>query len=218
LVTAELMFAERGYGALSLRAITRAAGVNLAAIHYHFGSKEELLERIFERRCGPMNQERLRRLRECREQPGRPPLLSQILDAYLRPSLIWPGEPDAARRFIRLRAMLSQEQEALARDLISRHFNDVSRTFVAALRDVLPDLPDVELYWRFQLLLSALYYTLSNPGRIAILSEGRCDPSDPDLALEHLVPLCAAVFLAPLSSARARPRRMAKRSETAEAH
>src|SRR5450759_1511200 len=57
LVTAELMFAERGYGALSLRAITRAAGVNLAAIHYHFGSKEELLERIFERRCGPMNQE-----------------------------------------------------------------------------------------------------------------------------------------------------------------
>ena len=107
---------------MSLRSITRASGVNIAAIHYHFGSKQELLERIFEKRCGPMNAERMRLLAECREGPGRPPLLEQILEAYLRPSLIWPNDPNGARRFLRLRAVLSHENETFAADLISRHF------------------------------------------------------------------------------------------------
>jgi AcrR family transcriptional regulator len=197
LAVAEEMFAEQGYRGVSLRSITRTSEVNIAAIHYHFGSKQELLERIFEKRCRPMNVERLRLLAECREGPGRPPLLEQILEAYLRPSLIWPGDPNGARRFLRLRAVLSHEHETLAADLISRHFNDVSRTFAAALRDVLPQFSEVEVYWRFQFLLSAQYYTLSNPGRIAILSEGRCDPSDPEVALRYMVPFCAAVFRAP---------------------
>jgi AcrR family transcriptional regulator len=200
LATAENLFAEEGYGAVSLRSITREAGVNIAAIHYHFGSKERLLEQLFAKRCGPMNAERLRLLSECRECPGRPPLLEQILEAYLRPSLIWPDDPDGARRFLRLRALLSHEQETLASELIARHFNDVSRRFAAALGGVLPELSEEELFWRFQFLLAAQYYTLSNPGRIAILSDGRCDPSDPTAALSHMVPLCAAVFRAPLSA------------------
>jgi AcrR family transcriptional regulator len=197
LATAEEMFAEQGYWGVSLRSITRASGVNIAAIHYHFGSKQELLEQIFEKRCGPMNEERFRLLRECREAPGRPAMLEQILEAYLRPSLIWPNDPPGARRFLRLRAVLSHEHESLAADLISRHFNNVSRTFAAAIRDVLPQLSVEEVFWRFQFLLAAQYYTLSNPGRIAIISEGRCDPSDPEEALRHMVPYCAAVFRAP---------------------
>jgi AcrR family transcriptional regulator len=197
LATAEEMFAEQGYWGVSLRSITRASGVNIAAIHYHFGSKQELLEQIFEKRCGPMNGARLRLLSECREGPGRPPMLEQILEAYLRPSMIWPNDPDGARRFLRLRAVLSHENESLAADLISRHFNEVSRTFAAALRDVLPQFSEEEVYWRFQFLLSAQYYTLSNPGRVAILSEGKCDPSDVEAALRHMVPFCAAVFRSP---------------------
>jgi AcrR family transcriptional regulator len=198
LATAEEMFAEQGYWGVSLRSITRASGVNIAAIHYHFGSKQELLEQIFTRRCGPMNDERFRLLAECREGPGRPPMLEQLLEAYLRPSLIWPNDPSGARRFLRLRAVLSHEHESLAADLISHHFNKVSRTFAAALLEVLPQLTEEEVFWRFQFLLAAQYYTLSNPGRIAIISEGRCDPSNPEEALRHMVPYCAAVFRAPV--------------------
>lgn len=200
LATAEEMFAEQGYWGVSLRSITRASGVNIAAIHYHFGSKQELLERIFEKRCGPMNSERLRLLAECHEARERPPLLEQILEAYLRPSFIWPNDPDGARRFLRLRAVLSHEHETLAADLISRHFNDVSRTFVSALVDVLPQFTEEEVFWRFQFLLAAQYYTLSNPGRIIILSNGRCDPSDAEESLRHMVPFCAAVFRTPVPS------------------
>lgn len=196
LATAEEMFAEQGYWGVSLRSITRASGVNIAAIHYHFGSKQELLEQIFAKRCGPMNDERFRLLSECREGPGRPPMLEQILEAYLRPSLIWPNDPDGARRFLRLRAVLSHENESLAADLISLHFNKVSRTFASAIREVLPNLSAADVFWRFQFLLAAQYYTLSNPGRIAIISEGLIDPSDPEEALRHMVPYCAAVFRA----------------------
>ena len=194
LATAEEMFAKGGYGAVSLRSITRASGVNIAAIHYHFGSKLELLEQIFQKRCGPMNDERLRMLAECSDGPGRPPLLEQILEAYLRPSLIWPGDPDGARRFLELRAVLRHEQETLAGDLIARHFNDVSRRFAAALRDALPQLSDEELFWRFHFLLGAQYSALANQDRILILSDGRCDPSDVEASLRHFVPFCAAVF------------------------
>ncbi|MBA2707809.1 MAG: TetR/AcrR family transcriptional regulator [Gemmatimonadaceae bacterium] len=201
LATAEKMFAEQGYWGVSLRSITRASGVNIAAIHYHFGSKQELLERIFEKRCAPMNQERMRLLAECREDADRPPLLEQILEAYLRPSLIWPNDPDGAPRFLRLRAVLSHEHETLAANLISRHFNEVSRTFVRSLLAVLPEFSEEEVFWRFQFLLAAQYYTLSNPGRVVILSDGKCDPSDSEASLRHMVPFCAAVFRAPAPSA-----------------
>lgn len=198
LAAAERMFADHGYAGVSLRSITRESGVNIAAIHYHFGSKQELLERIFELRCGPMNRERMRLLAECREGTGRPPLLEQILEAYLRPSLIWPDDPDGARRFLRLRAVLSHEHEKLAARLVSKYFNKVSRTFASAIHDSLPELSIEETYWRFQFLLAAQYYTLSSPDRITILSEGRCNPSDVDESLRHMVPFCAAVFRARL--------------------
>jgi len=193
---AERMFAERGYRSVSIRSITVEAGVNIAAIHYHFGSKEELLEEIFDKRCAPMNDARLALLAECHEGPGRPPMLEQVLEAYLRPSLIWPGDEEGARRFLRLRAVLAHEDVELSRDLISRHFNEVSRTFLAKLRGLLSQVSEEELYWRFHFLLGAHYYTLSNPGRITILSEGRVDPTDAETSLFYLVPFFAAAFRA----------------------
>src|SRR5438105_15411192 len=56
---AEALFMEHGFDATSLRQITAAANVNLAAVHYHFGSKEELFESVLRRRLDPMNLERL---------------------------------------------------------------------------------------------------------------------------------------------------------------
>src|ERR1035438_3362606 len=68
--TAERLFGEEGYQPVSLRHITAAAGVNLAAIHYHFGSKEELLDELVMRKAVPVNAERLESLRRLREAAG----------------------------------------------------------------------------------------------------------------------------------------------------
>jgi AcrR family transcriptional regulator len=197
LAVAEAMFAEQSYGAVSLRSITSEAGVNIAAIHYHFGSKRELIEHIFNNHCGPMNQERFRLLAACEEGAGRPQLLEQVLEAYLRPSLIWPDDKDGARRFLKLRATLAHEDAELSRDLIGRHFNEVTGAFLARVHELLPLLSEEELYWRFHFLLGAHYFTLSNPGRITTLSGGRIDPTDAEQSLHYMVPFFAAAFRAP---------------------
>lgn len=194
---AEEMFAEHGYKAVSLRSILRACGANTAAAHYHFGSKQQLLEAIFIRRCAVMNSERLRLLDARRDEAGRPPLLEQILDAFLRPSLVWPDDDSGTRRFMRLRAGVAYERESLARGLIARHFNDTSRHFIEALKAVLPQIGAEELYFRFHFLLGAQYYTLLNPNRISDLSGGLCNPADAEKALQHMVCLFSAGLRAP---------------------
>ncbi|NVO15531.1 MAG: TetR/AcrR family transcriptional regulator [Rhodoplanes sp.] len=194
---AEAMFAESGYRAVSVRSITRACGVNIAAIHYHFGSKEALLKQIFAKRSAAINNARFRLLEACRPGPERPPMLEQILEAYLRPSLVLPNGDVGARRFMRLRAILAHEHATLSKGLISKHFNHVSGTFIGALMKELDHLPARGVYWRFHFLLGAQYFTLADPGRIQILSEGACDPADADAALAELVAFTAAGFRAP---------------------
>jgi AcrR family transcriptional regulator len=197
LEVAEEMFADQGYRAVSLRSITRACNANIAAVHYHFGSKEAVLERIFETHCSVMNGERIRRLEACREEPGRPPLLEQILDAYLRPALALPGADERTRRFMRLRAAIAHEQAELSQRLVAKHFNAVSGRFVEALKAQLQHLTAEEVYWRFHFLLGAQYYTLANPGRIQALSDGLCNPSDTERAVEELIAFVAAGLRAP---------------------
>ena len=71
---AERLFATRGFHATSLRAITRAAEVNLAAVNYHFGSKDALLEAVMLRRLGPLNEIRQARLDQNLQVPRHPRL------------------------------------------------------------------------------------------------------------------------------------------------
>jgi AcrR family transcriptional regulator len=194
---AEEMFAERGYHAVSARSITRACDANIAAIHYHFGSKQVLLEEIFARRSGIINEARLALLDQCVDAPGRPPLLEQILDAYLRPSFALPSGDKGARRFMRLRSVIAHEQAELSRNLIARHFNATSQRFLDAIAAATPHLSSGDVYWRFHFLLGAHYYTLSNPGRIQALSGDQCDPADLNAALAEMIAFAAAGFRGP---------------------
>src|SRR5437879_1658789 len=87
LQTAEKLFAEQGYAATSLRQIIGKAGVNVAAIHYHFGSKEDLLDELVHRKAEPVNRERLVRLDRVEAiANGRPPSVEEILAAFLTPT------------------------------------------------------------------------------------------------------------------------------------
>ncbi|MBZ0134661.1 MAG: TetR family transcriptional regulator, partial [Rhodanobacter sp.] len=82
--TAEKMFAQRGFDGASLRQLTAAAGVNLAAVNYHFGSKEKLVEEVFRRRLDALNANRLADLHKL---AGCEATLEQVLAAYIRPAL-----------------------------------------------------------------------------------------------------------------------------------
>jgi len=186
------MFAERGVEAVSLRELTVKAGVNLAAVHYHFGSKEGLLAEVFARSSKPIVKWRLDLLSEvARDAAGRPDL-EQVLEAFLRPSLQSGRRQNAS--FVQLRARLALERDDAVRQILSAAFDASSRQFIAALAEALPGLPRDELYWRFHFLIGSMFYTMADSGRIQSLSGGECDPGDTEEALRRMVTVFAAAF------------------------
>lgn len=193
----ERLFAEHGYAAVGVRAITAAAEVNLGALHYYFGSKESLIEAIFERRVRPIADERLRLLAQCREADGAP-LLEQIIESFLRPGLT-SGADTAEERlaYQKLRARFPAESEALANRILRNAFNESSSKYIDALVHALPKLSRAEVYWRFHFLLGVNLFTVTNGNRIRELSAGLCDPHDIEQALRHMIPFLAAGFRSP---------------------
>ena len=200
LEVAERLFAEHGMSGVGLRAISADAKVNLASIAYHFGSKDGLLEALFAQRAAPIAEERLRLLAACYEKTKRPKL-EEILDAFLRPALVLGVEPRfGGPAFVKLRARLATEPEALSRRILAKAFDLSSRKFIDAIAQALPTLPRAELEWRFHFMLGAMFYTMADSGRIQALTKGRVDPGDVGSALRHMIPFLAAGFRsAPLS-------------------
>lgn len=188
---AETLFAERGIDAVSLREVTVDAGVNVAAIHYYFGSKEALLEEIFVSRAKPIAERRLALLEKVRRDKSGKPVLEEVLRAFLRPALE-VGDEVGGEAFIRLRARLAFEPADLRRAILAKTFDASSREFLKALALALPALERDQLYWRFHFVLGAMTYTMAAPGRIESLSEGAMDTSDREAALEALVDFAMA--------------------------
>jgi AcrR family transcriptional regulator len=154
--TAERLFAQRGYTATSMRQIISKAGVNLAAIHYHFGSKEELLDEIVQRRAGPVNTERLALLDAAKKAAnGRPLRVEEILEALLRPMATVAAQNE---QFVRFMGRLFGE--GLMPHLAKKHFHEVMKKFTDALREVLPEVPEQEFLWRVHFMMGALAHTM----------------------------------------------------------
>jgi AcrR family transcriptional regulator len=191
LSAAEHLFAERGYTKVSVRAIAAAAGVNWSLVGYHFRGKEGLLSEVYRRHCSTLNAERLKLLADARRSETR---LEAVIEAFVRPALAEIQSLGGQSTFSRLRAMLAAEDSALLNQLVADNFDLSSRTFVAALRECVPDLPPDEILWRFHFMLGTIYYSAASPQRIKTFSRGRCDPGDIEATLRHLVPFLAAGF------------------------
>ncbi|HLY17725.1 MAG TPA: TetR/AcrR family transcriptional regulator [Bryobacteraceae bacterium] len=197
--TAERLFAQQGYAATSLRSIIAEAGVNLAAVHYHFHSKEALLEAVILRRSVPANEERLALLDGFeKEAGGNPPPLEKVIEAFVAPTFHMSRDPQSGGMvFMKLLGRLHAEGDLLPRIITSR-FGDVLERFGAALRRALPDLPQEELFWRLNLAIGALAQTLRGGSKdLARISELSFS-FDSDAALERLVAFLSAGFRASL--------------------
>ena len=157
--TSERLFAQKGFAATSMRQIISKAGVNLAAIHYHFGSKEDLLDELVERKAGPVNAERLALLDAAKKAAnGRTLKVEEILDALLRPMATAASQND---QFVKLMGRLFAE--GLMPHVMRKHFHEVMKQFMAALREVLPDLPEQEFLWRVHFMMGAMSHTMCGP-------------------------------------------------------
>jgi AcrR family transcriptional regulator len=154
--TAERLFGDQGYDATSLRQIIAEAGVNLAAVHYHFGSKEELLEHLVTRKAGPVNQERLALLDRYEAEAGGEPIpLEKLLGAFLTPPFI---RIKSSPEFFKL--MGRMYAEGLMPAIAEKHFHNVKSRFTTAFGRALPNLSEQEVAIRLQFLVGAMSHTM----------------------------------------------------------
>ncbi len=145
------LFSERSYGGTSLRAIADEAQVNLAAAHYHFGSKAQLLEAAFNRCIAPINDARIRRLDALQAEPT-PPTVEAIVRAFLDLRFASDSDP-YLQQFV---ARLFAEPKSLSIPLLERAFGPTVRPYFAALKQTLPGVDPSELQWRFHFMLGAM--------------------------------------------------------------
>lgn len=186
---AERLFGERGFGGTSLRAITAAADVNVAAAHYHFGSKHALLRAVIERRVGPSNEARLAALDRL-EARRVPPDVPEILDAFLRPVLDLERAPEVHR----VSGMLFREPLEILDPLITEVFGPVGERFTRALEQALPELSPREIHERFQFVLGVMVQVVSERHR---LGPGPKPPQGGEALLASMVGFLSAGLRAP---------------------
>lgn len=161
---AEELFAQHGFGGTSLRQVTSRADVNIAAVNYHFGSKENLVNEVFRRRMDGMSQVRLARLAAAQaEQPGE---LEPILAAFVEPALALAQDRNGGGAFIRVIARAYAEKNDGLRKFLSEQYGHVLREFGKAIAGCLPALGKEELYWRLDFLAGALTYAMADFGLI----------------------------------------------------
>jgi len=189
---AEALFAEHGFTRASVRAITDAAGANVAAVNYHFGTKLDLIKAVLERRVGPLNLERLRRLQACATAGS--PSLESIVAAFVEPALEMVRKERDRTRLARLTGNALSQAGAELRPIMLELFGPVIRSFVAALADCLPEATPTQIYWRFHFMIGATNFTVGLGHLAEAYSGGACDPNDADAIRRELVGFLAHGF------------------------
>ncbi len=181
------LFSEKGFDATSLRDITTEADVNLAAVNYHFQSKDTLVEATITRCSAPVNEKRLAML----DAAGPKPTVEQILEAFVGPVLEQDFEPMAP-----LMARVLASPETMQR-VFKNHMESLSRRFADAIGVALPDLSPAERMWRLHFVAGSMAHTVTRAPLLRDLFGGVLDFKDRKLLIARLVKFAAAGFRAP---------------------
>jgi AcrR family transcriptional regulator len=191
--TAELLIATQGFAATSLRQIISEAGVNLAAVHYHFGTKQDLLDQIILRKASGVNAEReaiLDRLE--RDSPLGVIPVAQILRAFFAP-MIRKGSENP--QFVKL--MGRMHTEGLLPAVVEKHFQPTATRFVKALHRAVPELSEGELFWRVQFMYGAMSQAVCGWDTAPLGLGVQRDGADFGRVMQRLLTFLSAGFAAP---------------------
>lgn len=184
---AEKLFGMNGFDATSLRDITAEAQVNLAAVNYHFQSKDSLIDAVIARRIEPVNVRRMAML----EAAGPQPTLEQLLTAFLAPVL----DKDMGT-VVPLLGRIMSDPTQFVEKVYRKHLAQISQRFQTALRARLPELSATEVLWRMHFTVGVMTHLMSLSQVLPALTGGLCDISDRQALIERVVAFAAAGFRA----------------------
>jgi AcrR family transcriptional regulator len=194
---AERLFALHGFQNVSVRDITAEAGVNLASVNYHFGSKDALLFEIFRRRTAELNRERARMLHEASDRHGGDPPVREILEALFAPPLRWSDPANDRRISIQFIIRARSEGTAEMREALQNDVSHLER-FANALIKARPDLPRETVYWRLHFCLGMVHNNrFAEFDRLHHLSGGVTREGDVKALLARMLDFAEAGFQAP---------------------
>jgi len=198
--TAEALFAEHGFNATSLRAITQKAEANLAAVNYHFGSKKGLILAVIRRGLRPINEERIRLLEALMDDHPDRPGLEAILDCFYRPAFEYFQDPSRIP-FLRLLGRTLFDRGDYTRELMEEEWMPLVHRYLEAFALALPELDRDELTWRFHFSVGAMIFTVSQYEHLEAMTCDSCMiREDYEPALARLIRFTLAGFLAPVSA------------------
>lgn len=198
---AEALFVEHGFEATSMRMITGRAQANLAAINYHFGSKEALIQEVFRRRLTWLNEARLAALDRLEaEAKGAALKPRQIVEAFFGVPLRMAADAEqGGQTFMRLLGRTSTEPSAFVRQFLADEYAAVVPRFKEALLRALPDVPAQEILWRFHFMLGAMSYAIAGTDALQLVSGFDLEENDSAALARRLMPFLLGGLRAPLA-------------------
>ena len=200
---AERLCAEGGFEGLSIRAISDAAQVNIAAITYHFGGKAQLFEEMFKRRVIPLNEERLALLDAVFANP--PVSLEGVIRAFVEPPMRLTGVGERGNSGLVVMQFLSHAFSMPGEsEFLGRYYEPVRSRFILALQHLLPSVPLPEIIWRYNLMVGGIIYAMGGMDRMqrmpaAYQSMAAQPPVDVETSVERMVRFMHSGFMAAAS-------------------
>lgn len=208
LAAAEHLFANRGFDATSTRALVEQAGVDIAMIVYHFGSKLGLYREVLLRRAERVNALRLAELDAVLARHDGPPDLTAVVHALVATNIRLRTDADLGGLPIaRLFARELIDPDQAGRRTIHEMFDAAAQRFIAAIHQALPDASSESVHWAYHFAISAMVQTMANVNTLEDLSRGACDMSDSERVIDHLVPFVVSGIQGCIAAHDARLRR-----------
>ncbi|AWL12187.1 hypothetical protein HMF8227_01714 [Saliniradius amylolyticus] len=168
---AEVLFSEHGFGDTSLRAITSHAGVNLASVNYHFGSKKQLIQAVLQRylaKAMPAIQQQLDDLLHRQSKPSVESVFASLVQPLLSLNQVRPG---GTAIFVRLLGRGYSESQGHLRKFITHHYGDSLKTLVHAVHLAVPELSPAQIFWRLHFAFGTFVFTMASSKALGDIAE-----------------------------------------------
>lgn len=171
---AEELFAVKGFDVVSVRDITKQAGMNIASVNYHFGSRDGLVAAVMSRYVAPINEERLARLEVAeRRLAGKPVPLEELLDIFIRPLVNQVRRSELSERlFLKLLGRMFGERAAEMPPVLEEQTKTLVLRLSKAFAKTLPGLTLEEVIWRLHFVTGALFHAMSQEDLLHRISSG----------------------------------------------
>lgn len=191
---AQVLFATKGFAETSLRHITSKAGVNLAAVNYHFGSKEKLMQAVFERTLTPFCDKLEKQLLAHAQSGGEPLTLEELFGMMVSiADKVYGDDSKEFSRFMRLMGLAYTQTQDELRAFLGERYGMVFKRFLVHIKLAAPEMPPKELFWRIHFALGSAVFTLASFGGLqeVLNNDYGMEVGLPDV-VKRLVPFMAA--------------------------